>query len=79
MSWEVIEDLIILDKKPDALEMIFRDWRNRGALGQMLKHLRIRPNEQGLINLNAWMIDSTIIRTIRFSSSAGKKETKESL
>lgn len=29
----------------------FRDWRNRGAVDQMLKRLHIKLNEQGLIDL----------------------------
>lgn len=35
----------------------FRDWRNRGAFNLMLKQLHIRLNEQGLIDLETWMID----------------------
>ena len=51
----------------------FRDWRNRGAFDQMLKRLHIRLNEQGLIDLDTWMIDSTAVRATRASSGAGKK------
>ncbi|MNJ48911.1 hypothetical protein D3C77_441190 [compost metagenome] len=51
----------------------FRDWRNRGTFDQMLKRLHIRLNEQGLIDLNTWMIDSTAVRATRASSGAGKK------
>ena len=51
----------------------FRDWRNRGAFDQMLKRLHIRLNEQGLIDLDTWMIDSTAVRAPRASSGAGKK------
>lgn len=52
----------------------FRDWRNRGTFDQMLKRLHIRLNEQGLIDLETWIIDSTAVRATRTSSGAGKKE-----
>lgn len=51
----------------------FHDWRNRGTFDQMLKRLHIRLNEQGLIDLYTWMIDSTAVRATRASSGAGKK------
>lgn len=51
----------------------FRDWRNQGAFDLMLKRLHIKPNEQGLIDLETWMIDSTAVRATRASSGAGKK------
>lgn len=51
----------------------FRDWRNRGTFDQMLKRLHVRLNEQGLIDLDTWMIDSTAVRATRASSGAGKK------
>ena len=37
----------------------FRGWRNQGTLEQMLKRLHLRLNEQGLIDLQTWMINST--------------------
>lgn len=40
----------------------FREWRNCGAFDQMLSRLHIRLNEQGLIDLEIWMIDFTAIR-----------------
>lgn len=52
----------------------FRDWRNRETSDHMLKRLHIKLNEQGLIDLEIWMIDSTAVRAIRTSSGAGKKE-----
>lgn len=39
----------------------------------MLKRLRLRLNEQGLIDLQTWMIDSTTVHATRASSGAGKK------
>ena len=51
----------------------FRDWRNQGTFDLMLKRLHIKLNEQGLIDLETWMIDSTAVRATRASSGAGKK------
>ena len=39
----------------------FRGWRNQGTFDQMLKRLHLRLNEQGLIDLQTWMIDSTAV------------------
>ncbi len=39
----------------------------------MLKCLHLRLNEQGLIDLQTWMIDSTAVRATRASSGARKK------
>ncbi|NBA93555.1 IS5 family transposase [Pseudomonas sp. R5(2019)] len=55
----------------------FRDWRNRGTFDQMLKRLHVKLNEQGLIDLQTWMIDSTAVRATRASSGAGKKGADE--
>ncbi|MBV4539618.1 transposase [Pseudomonas sp. RW4S2] len=51
----------------------FLGWRNQGTVDQMLKCLRLRLNEQGLIDLRTWMIDSTAVRATRASSGAGKR------
>ncbi|WP_087502955.1 IS5 family transposase [Pseudomonas sp. SID14000] len=51
----------------------FRGWRNQGTFDQMLKRLHLRLNEQGLIDLQTWMIDSTAVRATRASSGAGPK------
>lgn len=51
----------------------FRDWRNQGTFDLTLKRLHIKLNEQGLIDLETWMIDSTAVRATRASSGAGKK------
>ena len=52
----------------------FRVWRNRGTFDQMLKRLHLKLNDQGLIDLQTWMIDSTAVRATRASAGAGKKE-----
>lgn len=51
----------------------FRDWRNSGTFDQVLKRLHVRLNEQGLIDVQTWMIDSTAVRATRAASGAGKK------
>ncbi|WOL26146.1 IS5 family transposase [Pseudomonas fragi] len=55
----------------------FRGWRDCGAFDQMLKRLHIRLNEQGLIDLETWMIDSTAVRATRASSGAEKRGFEE--
>lgn len=40
----------------------FRGWRNQGTFDQMLKRLHLRLNEQDLIDMQTWMIDSTAVR-----------------
>ncbi|HDS0960209.1 MULTISPECIES: IS5 family transposase [Pseudomonas] len=55
----------------------FRGWRNQGTFDQMLNRLHLRLNEQGLIDLQTWMIDSTAVRATRASSGAGKKGADE--
>lgn len=55
----------------------FRDWRNRGTFDQMVKQLPIKLNEQGLIELEIWMIDSTAVRAPWASSGAGEKRGPE--
>lgn len=57
----------------------FREWRECGAFDQMLKRLHIPLNEQGLIDLETWMIDSTAGRATRASSGAGKNGGSKNL
>lgn len=51
----------------------FRGWRNQGTFNQMLKRLHLRLDEQGVIDMQTWMIDSTAVRAARASSGARKK------
>lgn len=55
----------------------FRGWRNQGAFDQMFKRLHLSLNEQGLIGLQTWMIDSTAVRATRTASGARKKGADE--
>jgi hypothetical protein len=45
----------------------------------MLRRLHLKLNDQGLIDLQVWMIDSTAVRAIRACSGAGKKGGLKSL
>ncbi len=51
----------------------FRDWRDDGTFNRVLERLHVRLNQEGLIDLDTWMIDSTAVRATRASSGAGKK------
>jgi transposase len=51
----------------------FQTWRNQGTFDQMLKRLHLKLNDQSLINLQVWMIDSTAVNATRASSGAGEK------
>ena len=57
----------------------FRDWRNDGTFDRMFKRLHLKLNEQGLIDLQTWMIDSTAVRATRASSGARIKRNLTSL
>ena len=49
------------------------DGEIRERIDQMLNCLHLRLNEQFLIDLQIWMIDSPALRATRASSCAGKK------
>ncbi|MBV4537233.1 hypothetical protein HU737_014750 [Pseudomonas sp. SWRI10] len=51
----------------------FRGWRNQGGFDQKFKRLHLSLNEQGLIDVQTWMIDSTAICATRASAGTGKK------
>lgn len=57
----------------------FRDWRDDDTFEQILERLHVRLNQEGLIDLDTWMIDSTVVRATRASSGTGKKGPKEPL
>ncbi|BBR52746.1 hypothetical protein WP4W18C03_10730 [Pseudomonas putida] len=46
---------------------------NQGSFDQMFKRLHLKLNEQGLIYLQAWMIDPTEVRATLALSGAGEK------
>lgn len=51
----------------------FSDWRDDGTFDRALEHLHVRLNQEGLIDLDTWMINSTAVRATRAASGAGKK------
>lgn len=51
----------------------FRRWRDDGTFDAILARLHLRLREDGQMDLDTWMIDSTSIRATRASSGAGKK------
>ncbi|WP_296267041.1 IS5 family transposase [Pseudomonas sp. UBA6562] len=51
----------------------FRQWRDNGTFEQVLRHLHLRLREDGFIDLDTWMVDSTSVRATRAASGAGKK------
>lgn len=51
----------------------FRGRRDDGMFHRILERLRIRVNREGLIDLDTWMIDSTVVRATQASSGAEKR------
>lgn len=51
----------------------FRQWRDDGIFDRILTRLHLRLREDGYMELDTWMIDSTSIRATRPASGAGKK------
>jgi transposase len=51
----------------------FRHWRNDGTFDAVLERLHLKLREDGLMDLDTWMIDSTSIRATRAASGGGKK------
>ena len=51
----------------------FRQWRDNSTFEQVLRHLHLRLRQDGFIDLDTWMVDSTSIRATRAASGAGKK------
>lgn len=53
---------------------IFRGWRKLGTFDQVLKGFRLKLSEEGSIDLQTLMIDSTAVHATRASSGARKAE-----
>lgn len=51
----------------------FRQWRDDGTFAQILSRLHLRLREDGLMDLDTWLIDSSAIRATRAASGGGKK------
>lgn len=57
----------------------FRGRRDDGMFHRILERLHIRVNREGLIDLDTWMVDSTVVRATQPSSGAGKRDAEASL
>ncbi|MBR9753372.1 MAG: IS5 family transposase [Gammaproteobacteria bacterium] len=55
----------------------FRQWRDDGTFEAVLSRLQLRLREDGLMDLETWMIDSTAVRATRASAVGGKKGGSE--
>ncbi len=51
----------------------FRQWRDDGTFDTGLTRLQLKLREDGLMDLDTWMIDSTAVRATRATSGGGKK------
>nr|WP_237709553.1 IS5 family transposase [Pseudomonas psychrotolerans] len=51
----------------------FRDWRDNGTFERILARLHLKLRQDGYLDLDTWMIDSTTIRATRAASGGGKK------
>lgn len=51
----------------------FRQWRDDGTFDRILTRLHLCLREDGLMDLDTWMVDSTTIRATRSASGAVKK------
>ena len=56
----------------------FSRWRREGAFDRLLDRLRLRLKAEGLIDLDLWCIDSTVVRASRSAAGAGKKGVQRS-
>ena len=51
----------------------FRKWRDDGTFEAVLSRLQLKLREDGLMDLDTWMIDSTSVRATRAAAGGGKK------
>lgn len=57
----------------------FRLWRDDGTFEAVLERLQFRLREDGLMDLDTWMVDATSIRATRAASGGGKKGDRKNL
>jgi transposase len=50
----------------------YRIWTIDGAFDRILERLQVRMKAEGLVDLDAWFIDSTIVRASRAAAGAKK-------
>lgn len=51
----------------------FRRWRDNATFARILPRLHLKLRQDGYLDLDTWMIDSTMIRATRAASGGGKK------
>ncbi len=52
----------------------FRHWQKQGVLEKMLEALRLKLDQEGLIDPHTWHIDATIVKAHKAAAGAGKKK-----
>jgi transposase len=52
----------------------FRHWQKQGVVERILQALRLKLDEQGLIEPTTWHIDATMIKAHKAAAGAGKKK-----
>ncbi len=57
----------------------FRQWRDDGTFEHVLTRLHLQLRQDGFIDLDTWMVDSTTIRTTRAAAGGGKKGARTNL
>jgi len=55
----------------------FNRWSGNGLIAQLLERLHLRLNDEGFIDHDTWLIDSTIVRASR--SAAGARREKKAV
>ncbi|BBM05144.1 hypothetical protein HAALTHF_02910n [Vreelandella aquamarina] len=51
----------------------FRKWRDDGTFEAVLSRLQLKLREDGLMDLDTWMIDATSVRATRAAAGGGKR------
>ena len=55
----------------------FRKWRDDGTFEAVLSRLQLKLREDGLMDLDTWMIDATSVRATRAAAGGGKKGARK--
>jgi transposase len=50
----------------------YRVWTNDGTFDRILERLQVRLNAEGLLDFDAWLVDSTTVRASRAAAGAKK-------
>lgn len=54
-----------------------RKWRDDGTFEAVLSRLQLKLREDGLMDLDMWMIDATSVRATRAAAGGGKKGARK--